>query len=191
LNGVPWATIITVVVAVIIFESPGADRALVYDRLRIHDGEWWRVFTGAWVHFSSSHLLWNLAVLVPAGIWCERLAPGRTRWLLLLAPVVIGGIVYAAEPGLERFAGLSGVASAMLTLLAVTQLRLSDSDRWFWRAVLALLALKVAAEAIRASPVLAHFPDPGMRSVALAHLAGIGFALVVHAVRRGRRSRAN
>lgn len=156
---------------------PTASWQLVWDRSRILEGQWWRVITGQLVHFSPSHLLWNLAVLLPAGIWSERLEPVRARLLYLVGSLVIGFALLAFEPHLLRYGGLSGLAAAMLAFLALAQLRTETADRWFWRLVLALLALKIVAEVILASPLLAHIPDPAVRSVPLAHLGGIVAAL--------------
>lgn len=180
----PWATSAAVIAALVLYLSPAAAGSLVYDRASIADGEWWRIFTAHWVHFSRSHLFWNLAVLIPAGIWSERILPARTRWLYFVAPVLIGNVLYLTEPMLQRYAGLSGVATAMLALLALGQLRVSETDRWFWRTVLGLIALKIATEAILASQLFGHIGDPAARAVALAHLAGVASAVGVNSVRR-------
>jgi rhomboid family GlyGly-CTERM serine protease len=186
----PWATLAAAALAVFVYCWPRTTDTLIFDRTLLLSGDWWRWLTGHWVHFSRSHLAWNLAVLVPAGIWCERIIPAQARWLFVLAPMVISTALFVADPELSRYAGLSGIAAAMLTLLALTQLRTGATDRWFWRTVLALLTLKIAAEAMLASPLFAHFPDATVRSVPLAHVAGMVTAAVVHwfAASRGRRS---
>ena len=183
----PRATILVVVAALVVAASPQAGAALVYDRALILHGEWWRIVTGHWVHFSLSHLFWNLVVLVPAGAWVERLAPHRTRVLFLLSPLVIGVVLFAADPALQRYAGFSGVAAAVLALLALTQLAAGHPDRWFWRTVLGMIAVKIAAELALGRPGFAHFSDTSIRPVPLAHLAGVACACAVHF--RGRRRR--
>ena len=55
---------------------PGTTAPLLYERAALLDGAWWRLWTGHWVHFSMSHLAWNVAVLLGAGAWLERLQPG-------------------------------------------------------------------------------------------------------------------
>lgn len=183
----PWATSVVVAAAIVVYLWPAATQALMYDRLQIAGGQGWRVFTGLWVHFVPGPLLWNLAVLLPAGAWAEWLAPARTRWLYLIGPIVVGGVLYLTEPGLERYAGLSSMAAAMLVLLALVQLRQGEQDRWFWRSVLILLALKVLIEAVRSSAVISHVTDPDLQPVPLAHLAGIAAAAGVFSARRRRR----
>ena len=180
----PWATGVVTLLALAAAASPRAGEALVYDRLLVMDGEWWRLFTGHWMHFSPSHLFWNLVVLVPAGVWVERLAPTRTRVLFLVAPVVIGLTLFAADLSLMRFAGLSGVAAAVIALLALTQLSAGRTDLWFWRGVLALIAVKIGVELALGRPSFAQFTDASVRPVPLAHLAGVICAGAVHFTRR-------
>lgn len=161
----------------------------MYDRAAILGGEWWRAFTGQWVHFSASHLFWNLLIVVPAGVWAERLEPRRARALFLVAPVLIGAALTECVPDLIRYAGLSGVAAAMLAFLAAAQLKAGTKDRWFWVVVLVVLGLKIAAELLLTTPVLTQVPDSAIRSVPLAHVAGVVAALLVLNFRRRRAKR--
>lgn len=185
----PWATVIAVAAAIAVFFWPGAARALQWDRLQILSGEWWRVLTGNWVHLDRSRLWWNVAVLLPAGIWAEYVQPWRARALYLVAPLIIGGGLYLLEPQLMRFGGLSGVATAFVVFLALAQLKVSEADRWFWRVVLALVALKIITEVLLASRVLAHYSDPGIRATALAHVAGAAAGVIALGARRRRAKR--
>ncbi len=101
----PWATLLTAAAALAVFLVRGADGPLVYERPAILHGEIWRLWTGNWVHFGASHLGWNLAVLVAAGGWAERIAPRPTRWLLVLAPGLIGVALLGLEPALSVYCG--------------------------------------------------------------------------------------
>ena len=197
----PWASVVVIALALIVAAVPALAPSLLYERADIIRGQYWRLWTGHLVHFGASHLGWNLAVFAVAAIWSERLAPGRTRVLLALVPGVIGVGLYGLEPRLVTYGGLSGLATAVLTFLAYTQLaRLaapapssapaadsdpaSASDRWFWRAVLALVLLKTAAEFAVEQPFFARYAPAGIRAVPLAHLLGILAATVIHR-RRG------
>lgn len=205
----PIASAVVIALALIVAAAPALAPTLLYERAAILRGEYWRLWTGHLVHFGAGHLGWNLAVFAVAAVWSERLAPGRTRVLLALAPGVIGLALYGLEPRLALYAGLSGVATAVLTFLAYTQLaRLagltpaivpptaadaapaSPSDRWFWRAVLALVLVKTAAEFAVEQPFFARFAPAGVRAVPLAHLIGILVATVVHRRRPPARFRA-
>ena len=188
LRHAPIVTVIAAFAAEIIFFSPAAVSVLAFDRTHVGAGQWWRVFTGNWVHFRPSELWWNLAILVPAGVWAERLQPLRARLLYALSPAAIGAIVYFVFPLVDRFAGLSGVAAAVVTFLALVQLRTAETDRWFWRAILGLLALKVATEALLASGRLGGGWDPAMQVIAIIHLTGMCTGALALRQRRPRKS---
>ena len=185
----PWVTALGTVLAIGIFASPHVRQLLAYDRLRVDTGDWWRVLTGSFVHFSGRELAWNLGVLIPAGTWAERISPVRARLLWLVAPLLIGAIVQVFLPDVLHFAGLSGVAAAAVAFLALAHLRSTTTDRWFWRLVLGLLALKIAAEALLASRFFSLVPDPSRRAAALIHLAGLCTGSLLLSARRRKRGR--
>lgn len=185
-NPLPWGAVLVATLALVLHALPRVGEALIYDRAFIQRGEWWRLVTGNWVHFGASHLVWNLVVLIPAGIWLERISPRRARLMFALAPAVIGLSLLALDPALSRYAGLSGLAAGVLALLAFTQLTLQPGDRWFWRAVLVVLALKIAAEVLVGQPFFARFAEAGAQAVPLAHLAGVVCACALHFRRRRR-----
>ena len=200
---IPWASLGVVAVALGLAAAPTLAPSLLYDRAALERGEYWRLWTGHFVHFGLSHLLWNLAVFAVAGVWAERVAPRRARVLLIVAPPIIGVALFGLDPNLGFYGGLSGVTAAMLTFLAFAQLaRIAEteaaaavvvagaearpaptSDRWFWRAVLALIILKIAAEFAVSLPQFARFASEGIQPVPLAHLAGVLAATYVQRLR--------
>lgn len=176
----PWATLAVALLAVAVQAWPAAQGMLEYNRVAVLGNELWRLWSAHAVHFGPSHLWWNLAVFVVAGIWLEELAPIRLRLLLFLAPLAIGVTLLAGDAALARYAGLSGVGSGVLTLLALTQLGRPDHDRLIWRAVLAAIALKIGLEVIAERPLFAEFDDATIHAVPLAHLGGAAVALAIH-----------
>lgn len=151
-----------------------------YDRAAVLRGEVWRLWTAHVVHYGASHLAWNLAVFLPASGWLERVAPARLRWLLVLTPAAIGVVLLATDPALARYAGLSGVATGVVTLLALTKLGAPGGDAFFWRAVLALIVVKIAVETVWRMPVFAAFDRPEVHTMPVAHLVGAAMAVAVH-----------
>jgi rhomboid family GlyGly-CTERM serine protease len=180
----PWATVSVAVLALVVPISRGWESALVFDRAAILQGEVWRLWTGNFVQFGARQLWWNLAVLVPAGIWAERIAPGRTRWLLALAPALIGALLLMLEPTLLRYGGLSGLTAGMVAFLAFEQSSRRQSDAWFWWVLLGLLVLKILIELYSGRPLFAALADPGVRPEPLAAVAGVVCARGVYLWRR-------
>lgn len=173
-----WATLLVAAVALAVFAFPSLDQELLYRRTDLAAGQLWRLWTGHLVHFGWQHLAADLAVFLAAGVWLESLAPRAARSFLGLAPAAISGLLFFADPQLAFYGGLSGVAVGILVLLALVQMRCDRaSPRWFWPAVLALVALKVGLEAFSAAPLVASF-GPDIKVSTLAHLGGIACALL-------------
>jgi rhomboid family GlyGly-CTERM serine protease len=154
-----------------------APAASLYDRAAILHGEWWRLWTGHWMHFSASHLAWNLVVLIGAGTWLERLRPGlAARYALIGAPLLSLGLLVFA-PTMHTYGGLSGLATGILVLLALVHLAARPSERGWWLAVLALTAGKVGFDAFSPAPLLSRFDSAEVQVSALAHMLGALLAL--------------
>jgi rhomboid family GlyGly-CTERM serine protease len=158
--------------AVAIRIAPSTSQILILDPHHVLSGQLWRLWTGHLVHFGSSHLFWNLAVFVVTGAWAEILAPRRTRYFLLLAPPLISLVLIVFEPGLLLYGGLSGIAVGTFVLLAWLRLASAESNRWFWRCALALLAAKIVIESYLSGPIFARISGQGIHDVPLAHIAG-------------------
>ena len=171
--------------AILLAFAPTRHGTLLLDRGALHDGEVWRLWSGHWVHFSASHLAWNLIVLVAAGAWLERVRPGLLLRHIAVAAPLLGLLVLAAEPRLHTYGGLSGLATAVIVLLGLHQLRTAGSARWLWAGVLALVALKTTHDVTRADTLLVKFSQPGVRPSSTAHAAGALIALLHHGVSRG------
>jgi rhomboid family GlyGly-CTERM serine protease len=168
---VPWATLALAAAAGLAFAVPRVGAALLYERGPILQGELWRAWTGHLAHFGPGHLGWNLVVLVPAGCWLERFHPVRVRWLYLVCPLVISGTLLVCDRSLDRYAGLSGLATGTLVLLAGRQLLGGAGEpAWVWLGVLVLVGAKIGWEMFTGEPLLAAAHD--FRAVPLAHVAG-------------------
>ena len=151
---------------------------LIYDRTLIFKGEIWRAWSGHFVHFGSSHFIWNLAVFLPAGWWLERLWPVTTRWFYGLSPLIISVVMLTLDPLLARYAGLSGMATGMLVLLAALQLdRRTEEPPWFWISVLVLVGIKIGVELFTGAPVFVS-GFGAIRTVPMAHIVGVISAVV-------------
>jgi rhomboid family GlyGly-CTERM serine protease len=153
----------------------GAD-FLEYDRSRLASGELWRLFTCHLAHWTAEHLLWDLGTVVVLAFACAPLGMRRLGGALGLAAFTIPLAIWIALPAMERYRGLSGLASALFILLTVSILRTARAERRPWMFVAALLALggfaaKLTWELATASPAFVG-ADSGFVAVPLAHLVG-------------------
>lgn len=182
----PWATLSAVLAALLLRLRPDWAVFLILERDAVAKGQVWRFWSGHWVHFNSSHLLWNVIVVAAAGVWLESLEPRLTRLFWILAPPIVAAAALVGHPTLDRYAGLSGVAAGLLVALALREIAAPTGSRAVWVAVLAMVAAKLVAERMVGEALLAD----GVRPVPLAHLAGAACgAAAFAAVRRGSRGR--
>lgn len=94
---------------------PASLDLLQYQRSDIAGGEFWRVFTGHFVHLNFSHALLNsIGTLLLACVLREEIS--RRDWwtLTLLAPFVISLGLWLKQPTLTGYAGFSGVLHGLL-----------------------------------------------------------------------------
>lgn len=180
----PGATLGIALASGIVFCFPMLNSWLLYNRELILHGQIWRAWTGHLVHYSSSHFLWNLIIFVAAGSWLEFIRPRSARWFYLACPPVIAATLLIGEPTLERYAGLSGLASGVLVFLAFVQLSENNAEpTWFWVAVFGLVMVKIALETVTGAPLLVH-DFAGFRVVPLAHISGGCSGILAWAITR-------
>ena len=184
-------TLLLVAAAVVIEVLPGAAGVLEYDRAALGRGEWWRVLTCHWTHFSVDHFLWDVAVLGLLGALCEERSRRRVVACVVGAAVGIPAAVWVALPGMARYRGLSGIDAALFALLAVLIGREGVRAReWRWAgfaaAGMAAFAAKMGFELVRGSTVFVAGGEAAMIPVPLAHLVGaaMGVAVGLWPVRR-------
>ncbi len=152
--------------------------ALLYDRAAILHGEWWRLWSGHWMHFSPSHFFWNAVVIAGAGTWLEVRRPGLLgRFLFLAAPLLSVTFLFGA-PTMAFYGGLSGLATGVVVLLALAQLARPQARRAWWLGVLALVGLKLGVDAFAPGPLFADFGGQVVRTSVLAHAMGAAAAIL-------------
>lgn len=89
-----------------------------YDRSAIIQGEWWRLWSGQFCHWSALHLFGNLAALAGLAIIAGR---AIRRWLPLLplAAPLLSAFLLITAPALEHYRGLSGLVALLVVGTAV------------------------------------------------------------------------
>jgi rhomboid family GlyGly-CTERM serine protease len=175
---VPLLTLLMVLSAVAVALVPRWSSWLIYDRSAILSGQLWRMWTGHWVHFSTGHLVCDAIPLGIAGWLLEARGWPRFGWFCVLAPWIISAAVLVFEPRMNLCGGLSGLATAMMTLAALSGL--SGAPPWRWVCLAALLGMageNLLELAAGHSVLVTVNGVPVVVSVA-NHLAGAATALV-------------
>jgi len=173
---VPVVTIALSVVALVVHaRMDGA--GLQLDRTLVAAGEWWRIVTCHFTHWSPDHFAWDFMMFALLGGACEVTSRRRTLITLGISAVVIPLAVLLWQPQLQTYRGLSGLDSALFGLLAVDLLweKLAESDRRSIAAIGLLIVAFIAKtgfETITGSAVFADSARGGFVPVPLAHLIG-------------------
>lgn len=133
------------------------------------------LLTCHWLHWSESHLIWDLAVFVCIGILCETSDARSFRQTLLISSIAVPLLVLMTAPELQCYRGLSGLDSALFGLLVTRLLWQSvrQGDRrgaGFYAVFLVAQFLKILAETKAQGNLFVTNGD--FIPVPLAHLVG-------------------
>lgn len=168
----PVVTMAMISAAAVIAAVPGLPAWLVYDRTAILNGQIWRLFTGHWVHFSTSHSVYDSLVLGMAGWIIETKRLPHFRWLCLLAPWLISGSLLMVEPRMEWFGGLSALATAAVVYVALFGLQDKGPWRWACLATMAGIAGKIAFEFTTGKMIFSRIADGSAAVSPASHVVG-------------------
>ena len=172
--------ILVVAFATCVYFLPNFSTALVYDRSAIISGELWRLITCHWVHFSTSHLFYDVVVLSVTG-WIIKSQNYRyLTTLCLLASVSISLMIYILLPDMARYGGLSGIAMASTVYLSLHCLRELPPWRWAGLLIFLLCIGKLVFEASVSSFALLDFESDLVVPAYLSHHVGVICGIVMY-----------
>ena len=169
---IPVVTALVVTAGIGTYLIPGLASQMVYDRSAILSGEVWRLLTGNWVHFSASHLFYDLLALGIAGWIIERRGYPYFGLLCVLAAVGISTALLAGRPEVQSYGGLSGVATGAIIYLALHGLQERGAWRWVCIAALVLTVGKVLLESITGRFIIAATGSISFVPLPLSHIVG-------------------
>lgn len=187
---VPWAFLAIAVVVFVIQLNVAWRSALIFNRVALEGGEWWRIWTGHLVHFGWPHFVADAGLLLILGWLLEREYPVVTRSALIGMPAFISWAIYTFDPTMLQFGGLSAVNLGLLVFLAGKGWQKNWTD-WFWPAVLAIYIGEIVLESTQRGGHgggMIKFDDPTIQVATFAHIAGAvygaGLAIVLGLRRR-------
>jgi rhomboid family GlyGly-CTERM serine protease len=164
----PWLTLALAGSMAALYAMLGpAPAALVYDRVAIGEGEWWRLLTAHLVHGDIVHLAWNLAGLLLLGTMLERVSRVLLPAMLLSGAMAIDLMLAAGLSEIAYYCGLSGVINALLVPVLADVWRRSRSP--LVPAIALLTLAKIGVEMVAGQALLTETAWP---SLPAAHLAG-------------------
>jgi rhomboid family GlyGly-CTERM serine protease len=179
----PWLSLSLALLACIIFAlGSSAAQLLQFDHSAIETGQLWRIITGHWTHWTSEHLLWDVAMFAALGAVCERRSRGRFLATVFLSAVVISVSILEVLPTMQLYRGLSGTDSALFALLAVWMIRRAPNEMRSFPVIPLLFIVgffaKLLIELLTGNAVFVHSTDSFV-PVPFAHLVGACVGAVV------------
>ena len=182
---IPRPAIILVALGPLRYCFPAVAPWLEWDRSAIAAGQFWRLLTGHWVHWSFEHLFWSGGAFILPALVCQRIAPRRFMACVLISAIAISAAVFLTNISMAR--GLSGIDSALFTLLAVVVARDAIATREPGRAVAAgalliALASKILYESVTGRAFFVQ-GDASVMVVPLAHAVGAAVGVLLGAIR--------
>ena len=149
--------------------TDGGMAALKYDRLKIEEGEYWRLLTGHFTHLSVAHLNLNLF-----GLFLVWLLVGRyyssLQWLLVILFCLLTASAgfWFIDPNILWYVGLSGILHGFLLAGAMQGCRVLPVENAI---IFAIVIGKLVYEQV-AGPVPGAESGSGGSVVVNAHLFG-------------------
>jgi rhomboid family GlyGly-CTERM serine protease len=168
----PFITISVALLASAVWLSPALRDAALFERAHIANGEWWRLLTGHLVHFSFSHLAFDLTVFAGAGWLIERQRRSQFVAVLLCSAFAVGTAILWFAPEMRFYGGMSGVAMAMVCFVAWRLAALQGTARIMGIVVLLMVAAKLIGENRMSQPLFANFGSAEIEVASIAHVAG-------------------
>jgi rhomboid family GlyGly-CTERM serine protease len=176
---VPLWTLVLVIDGLLVYIIPGLTAHLQYDRAAILTGQWWRVVTGNWVHFSASHLWFDLMAFGLVGWMTERSGYPHFGLLVMLSALGIGMTLLAVQPDMQFYGGLSGIATGAIVYYALWGLQEGGLWRWICGTVLLVSVGKIILETVSGRTLLAAAGSVPFVPVPMSHVTGGLIACVV------------
>lgn len=173
-----FLTLFIVSLAIIAYSFPRFSDLLVYDRQAILSGELWRLLTAPLVHFSASHIFWDVVVFGVAG-FAINAAGFRSFWLVCSFAAVIPSLIFFLTlPELERYGGLSGLATGAVAYFCLCSVFKTKKNRMLWLIILLSMGTKIVLEATIGTPIFVQTGKVPFRVLPSAHIFGYLGALV-------------
>ncbi len=165
-------TVIIVILSIIAYAFPQLSDLLMYDRQSIISGELWRLLTAPLVHFSASHLFWDVAVFGLAG-FAINASGFRSFWLVCIFAAIIPSLIFILTlPELQRFGGLSGLATGAVAYFCLCTAFKTQKNRFLWMLILLLIGTKIIIEATLGTPIFVQTGKVPFRVLPSVHIIG-------------------
>lgn len=176
----PAVTLTCASVALIAYVWPDFSESLVYERSAILEGDVWRLVTAVFVHFSLSHMFWDMLVFAAAGLTVEASGYRGFTFVCGFAAIVPGIYLLLTSPEITRYGGLSGLATGAVAYLCLCEMGGAGRGRIPWLVILALVCMKIAVESVFHVSIFVVSKNIAIYVLPSVHAIGCAGAFVVY-----------
>ena len=170
-------TLFIVGISIIAYSCPQFSELLVYDRQAILSGELWRLITAPLVHFSVSHIFWDVSVFGIAG-FAINASGFRNFWLVCSFAAVVPSLLFLMIlPELARYGGLSGLATGAVAYFCLCSSFKTKKNRMLWKFMFLCMGIKIIVEANVGGPLFVQIGNAPFRVLTSVHIFGYFGAL--------------
>ncbi len=178
-----WLAVTATTVILLGLEFAQLGDELRYERSGLAAGEWWRLFSGHFVHLGPSHVALNIAGLLAVMLLVgHRLRIGEWIAATLAATPTVSAGLWLGAPEVEWYVGLSGVLHTWITMGALALWTQDDSERLISAIIAIVLASKLTWE-FTLGPLPGSTALSGGPVVHEAHLFGTLAGVGLYALR--------
>jgi rhomboid family GlyGly-CTERM serine protease len=123
-----WPLLITIffLTLLLLLSQPIQD-IFVFNRTKIHEGQWWRIFTGNLTHSNYFHLILNLAGLwILVFLFIDTLKSKTFILSTLFISLIVGFGLYYFSIELHTYFGFSGTLYGLYIISAISAILHKD-----------------------------------------------------------------
>ncbi|RJQ16232.1 MAG: rhombosortase [Nitrospiraceae bacterium] len=179
----PLVTISVLLLSAACYMLPDMTALFIYDRQSVLSGDIWRLISAHLVHFSGTHLAYDLLAFGIAGSIIEIKGDRYLGLLCLMMAVSIGIVLFIAIPDMRYYGGLSGLACGCISYLALTGIYEKRQSPVLYVLALLSLIIKTGLEIYFSDSLLPYPGEKSFVSVPLSHFTGIMTAFIFFFVR--------
>ncbi len=151
---------------------PESASVLIYDRSALISGEFWRFFTCHFVHFSNTHLAYNLFAFGIAVYIIEKKRYADFYLLYLCSAFAISVSLFILKPAMALYGGLSGIACGSLYYCALMGVKETPAWQRISFLTLIFIPLKIAVEFYNSASILPYGEHQSFISMPASHIIG-------------------
>lgn len=178
--GIPLFTSAIILASLLSSISPELSSLLIFDRSALVRGEVWRILTCHFVHFSGTHLAYNLFAFGIAGSVIEKKNYPHFGRLCLWSALAISISLFTLKTDMHYYGGLSGIACGALYYCALMGIKETRPWQKICFLIILFLPIKIAIEIYLSVSVLPYWEHQSFVPMQTSHIIGCLVAVLFY-----------